>query len=103
MKHIKTYEENKSRYNIGDIVILNLDKMRRNNIANGYNDNASIIDSVAEIIDDTTDVKGPLFDYEISYYNDESTSIYYDEIEGLASKDEVKRFKLKNDSNKYNL
>jgi len=98
MKHLKKFEE----YKEGDIVILNVNKMKQNNVADGLKADASIEDSEAEIIE----TGGPLYPYDIEFYNGETTSVNDEEILRKQTPEEEQKYILKRAKfsvNKYNL
>lgn len=109
MKHLKLFNESIKedyKYNIGDLVILNLKKIRYNN--KKFNWHSEPIDTTALITSKFTE-KGDYenyYNYYIEFYNgiDQKFKIVSDsDIDRLATPEEIDDFKAKSNQLKYNL
>jgi len=99
MKFIKKFEmyDEEQKYNVGDYILIDIDKINIYNKRHGYNDPD---DDLAIIIIYDTHEELP---YTIKFYNKSQYSIREDEIVRLLTPDEIEQFKIKRDIKKYNL
>lgn len=98
MKYIKKYEENDINYNEGDYVILNLDAIRIENDKNNFSKIPS--SNIGIIILKNRNMAYP---YLIQTSDKNTFVIKKEEILRLANLKEIEAYKLKEDTNKYNL
>ena len=100
MKHLKNVEDTvKSlKYKEGDYILLDVEKIKENNIKFGYKD--IIYDNCGEIYAAYPTEKYP---YVVLYYNDNQIQIIEDEIIRLLNQDEINDFLIKKEAKKYNL
>jgi len=102
MKHIKTYE-NLRKYNPGDYIVIDL---TNKDLRNFLDTEKTIIrgrySNVAKIegLEDETQLT---FIYKVIFSNDYHFNVSLEEIERLATPEEIEKFNLENVIPKYNL
>jgi len=101
MKYLK-YFESELKYEIGDYILLNLDKIYSNN-ERDYNieEEDQPDDSMAKIIG--VDEDDDKFKFGIIFYTDREYRIREDEIERRLTPEEIEEFETKKSALKYNL
>ena len=102
MKYIKKYEfggeiNKNKKYEIGDYVVIDLNKIERDN---PYDDIPPY--KYCIIFDDDT-IDEEFFDYFAKFYDNFTFYINDNEIERYMTTQEIEEFKIKKDTNKYNL
>ena len=101
MKYLKTFENNTNTYNIGDYVYLNLHQIDKNNKEAGYTE--KIPDSpFARILEYSPEFKHYPYEIEINLET-ENQMVKHNEILRRMTQEEIKEYKIKKTSNKYNL
>jgi len=103
MKYLKNFEYNKiPEYNIGDYILIDVDKVIANNKTDGYE--LDIIDKYGLISYEPTEFDDK-FLYSVAFYNykDELYGIFSDEIIRKMNKDEIDEYNNKKDALKFNI
>jgi hypothetical protein len=93
MKHLKTYEQNIFLYETGDYVLLDIDKLSKEDYTTD--------DGLARIVDISK--RTTWFPYLVEFDNNCSIYIEEDKIIRLLTPKEIEDFKIKQALNKYNL
>ena len=100
MKYIKTFESI-DKYTVGDYIFLNLEQITRNNINNGYRDDAPI-SPLGKIMEHD---KGEEYPYVVMVLplNSGYNRIRNDEVIRSLTPKEIDEFDIIGAQNKYNL
>ena len=99
MKHLKTFEDTKKNYKIGDYVIIDRDAINADLKKFKYCRAIVSDDDTAKIFN----IDDDKYSHGIRFNNDEEFYIKKSEIKRLATKDEIYEYEIPKDLKKYNL
>lgn len=100
MKYIKLFESKIKKYKVGDYVLIDVEKINRQNIKDHLSEEENYPDGEkAKIINDT-----PVdYDYKIIFDTNRDYNISEDEIIRYLSEDEILNFETNLTAKKYNI
>ena len=99
MKYIRHYEEDiKYNYKKGDYIILNMENIKKENSKNNF---VKLPPSDCALL--ILDNRNMSYPYLVEFFNGESLAIKPYEILRPATTEEIEKFEIQKNSNKYNL
>lgn len=89
--------------NVGDYILLDIYEMDNHNIQQKFNlDDQNYPNDMAQITKLNTEEKGEYF-YHVKFSNDFEVNIRKEEILRLLTDDEIEKYEIEKNANKYNL